>query len=307
MKHYAEIWSKNEMSTAERRAFQQLCTREGKILVIAMDQRNSMRRLLSNDEKVLASIDRNELAKVKARLVEYLGNYAPAVLLDPETALPMVVDEGVLARDVALMVAMDASGYDTEPGTSLRQSKIISGINPRRVRELGGTAAKLLAFMRPDQKGNDRYAIKLIKETVASCIKEDVLLVVEILVYQLPGETNEEYNLRKPGLIIEAARVSAENGAKVLKLQYPGSAEACAQITALLDGVPWAVLTEGVDHETFLKQLRIAVENGASGAIAGRALWKDCVALDPIVMKNLLETVAIPRLHEILDVLKSGN
>lgn len=303
MKVNVEKWPKNVMSTAERRAFQQICTRRGKILVIAMDQRNGMRKLLSDDEKILASIDQKELGKVKARLVEHLGNSAPAVLLDPECALPMIVDDDILSRDTALVVGMDASGYDTEPGTLLRQSKIISGINPRRVRELGGTAAKLMAFMRPDQKGNDRYALKLIKDTVNACSAEEVLLVVEILVYRLPDETEEEYEQRKPELVMEAARVSAENGAKVLKLQYPGSAEACAKITATLDGIPWAVLSEGVDHETFIKQLRIAVENGASGAIAGRSLWKDCVSLDPEVMQSRLETIAIPRLREILAVL----
>jgi tagatose 1,6-diphosphate aldolase len=36
-----------------------------------------------------------------------------------------------------------------------------------------------------------------------------------------------------------------------LKLQYPGSAEACAAVTAAAAGVPWAVLSAGVDHTTF--------------------------------------------------------
>jgi tagatose-1,6-bisphosphate aldolase len=301
-----EKWPDNVMTTADRRAFQQICTREGKILVVAMDQRNSMRKLLSNDEKVIASIGQKDLGKIKAGLVKYLGNHAPALLLDPLSAVPMVVDEGILARDVALVVGMDASGYDQDPTSLLRQSKIIDGIDARRVRELGGTAGKLLAFMRADQKDDDLYASKLIKDTVADFNQEDVLLVVEILVYKLPEETEEEYQLRKPDLIIKAAQKSAECGAKVLKLQYPGSAEACAKITSILDGIPWAVLSEGVDHDVFCKQLRIALDNGASGAIAGRSLWKDCVSLDPDVTRERLEKLAVPRLREILEVLKSG-
>lgn len=301
-----EKWPNNTMSTAERRAFQQLCTREGKILIIAMDQRNSMRKLLSNNEKVLASIDQKELGKVKARLVEHLGNYAPALLLDPLCALPLIVDEGIIARDVGLVIAIDESGYDIEPGSNIRKSKIISGVDARRVRELGGTAAKLLVFMRPDKNRDDRYANELIKNTILSFVKEDFLLVVEILVYKLPDEKEEEFKLHKPNLIIEAARKSAECGAKVLKLQYPGSAEACAEITSLLDGIPWAILSEGVDHEVFIKQLQIALINGASGAISGRSLWKDCVSLDPAKMNHLLDTVAVPRLQKILEVMKSS-
>ncbi len=59
-----EKWPKNVMTTAEKRAFQQICTREGKILVVAMDQRNSMRKLLSNDEKVIASVEQKDLARL---------------------------------------------------------------------------------------------------------------------------------------------------------------------------------------------------------------------------------------------------
>ncbi len=44
--------------------------------------------------------------------------------------------------------------------------------------------------------------------------------------------------------------------------------------------VPWAVLSAGVDHETFVGQVETAMANGASGVIAGRALWKDCISLD---------------------------
>ena len=63
--------------------------------------------------------------------------------------------------------------------------------------------------------------------------------------------------------------------------------------------VPWAVLSAGVDHETFLGQVETAMANGASGVIAGRSLWKDCVSLDRAVTRERLETIAVPRLREI--------
>ena len=43
--------------------------------------------------------------------------------------------------------------------------------------------------------------------------------------------------------------------------------------------------------------------NGASGVIAGRALWKDCVSLDRAEQKRLLEEKAVPRLRQIQDIL----
>ena len=42
---------------------------------------------------------------------------------------------------------------------------------------------------------------------------------------------------------------------------------------------------------------------GASGVIAGRSLWKDCISLDRAVTKDRLQTVAVPRLRELQSVI----
>jgi tagatose-1,6-bisphosphate aldolase len=71
----------------------------------------------------------------------------------------------------------------------------------------------------------------------------------------------------------------------------------------LCAGVPWAVLSAGVDHATFVGQVATAMENGASGVIAGRSLWKDCISLDPEVCAARLEEIASARLREIEAIL----
>ena len=109
------------LTTAQLRAYQRICDKDsGRILVVAMDQRNSMKKLISGIDE--ASPD--DLVHAKLDLVAYLGNEAPALLLDPTTVVPRVVDEGILARDTALMVGMDATGY--QPGDDgLRKSAIV--------------------------------------------------------------------------------------------------------------------------------------------------------------------------------------
>jgi tagatose-1,6-bisphosphate aldolase len=67
--------------------------------------------------------------------------------------------------------------------------------------------------------------------------------------------------------------------------------------------VPCAVLSAGVDHATFLGQVEVSMANGASGVIAGRSLWKDCISLDRAVTKERLESIAVPRLREIQAVI----
>lgn len=306
MDSFSDVESRTRMSIAEKRAFQQICDRDGNILVIALDQRNAMRELLSDKAEVRAQISSADLGRVKANLVQHLGNHAPAVLLDPECAFPLLIEAGILARDVGLVIGMDASGWDTKPNSSLRYSRLIPGIRAKTIRQLGGTAAKIMVFMRPDQEDRDRHARDILAKCITDCEAEELLLVVEILAYKLADESPEEYETKKPQLILDSAVAAKEMGAKVLKLQYPGSAESCGLITEALDGTPWALLSAGADHETFLEQLRVSLQSGAAGAIAGRALWKDCLSLDPRIQQARLETLAVPRLNEIQKVMQSS-
>ena len=65
----------------------------------------------------------------------------------------------------------------------------------------------------------------------------------------------------------------------LLKLEYPGSPEACKRLASRLT-VPWAVLSAGVSSDEFARVLRVSCdEGGASGFIAGRAIWKETVAM----------------------------
>ena len=137
-------------TTAQQRAYQRICDRDsGRILVVAMDQRNSMKRLIQGIDEA----GPDDLVSAKLDLVAHLGNEAPALLLDPTTVIPRVIDDGVLSSDTALMVGMDATGY--APGDDgLRKSAIVEGVDAARVREVGGDVAKMNVYMRPDHEGN---------------------------------------------------------------------------------------------------------------------------------------------------------
>jgi len=285
------------LTTLERRAMQAITTDEGHMLIVAADQRNGMKAAIADSPSGSEAITRDELAAVKADLVRHLANNAPAILLDPEVALPAIVDDGVLDRDTALVVGMDASGFETVDG--LRYTRFVPGISARRVRELGGDVAKMLFYTRPDKQGTDSRVAQEIRDLIAACEEEGLLLIVELLTYQLDGESDEDYAEAFSSLVIEGARLAVACGARVLKLQYPGSAEASAAVTTAADGAPWAVLSAGVDHETFIGQVATAMANGAGGAMAGRSLWKDSLSYDAKTREDLLTNRALPRLHEL--------
>jgi sulfofructosephosphate aldolase len=287
----------NPLTTIERRGLSAISTPGGRMLIVAADQRNGMKAAMSD---VPESVSTAELAEAKADLVRYLANDAPAILLDPEVALPAVVDDGVLVRGTSLVVGMDASGFEIVDG--LRHTRFVPGMTARRVRELGGDAAKMLWYLRPDKQGAGSRVAAEMRETIEACTAEGVLLIVELLTYRLEGESQQEYAAAFPALVADGARLAHACGAKVLKLQYPGSAEGCAAVTAAAGGVPWAVLSAGVDHETFLAQVATAMAHGAGGAMAGRSLWKDSLSVSPDLRRSYLTKRALPRLHELADV-----
>jgi tagatose 1,6-diphosphate aldolase len=292
----------SQMTTAEKRGYQQICDANSLMMVIACDQRGGMRTLLSSDPGEQAKIGTAILGDTKADITRYLAAHATSVLVDPACAVPAIIDDGILPRDIGLIIGLDDSGFGTTP-EGYRLSKLVPGISARRVRELGGTGGKIMVYLRSDVPDANTHNIEILKQCISDFAAEDLLLVVEFLTYSLPGEDPAVYKAKTPDLVEGGSRICLDLGAKVLKIPYPGSADACARITKLAGHVPWAVLSAGVDHATFLGQIETAMANGASGVIGGRALWKDCISLDRAVTRERLTTIAVPRLREIQAIL----
>jgi tagatose-1,6-bisphosphate aldolase len=286
------------MTTAERRGYQQICGEDGALMVIACDQRGGMRQLLAPTPEAQAGIGNDVLGDTKIDIARYLARHAACVLIDPICAVPKIVDGGFLHRSTALLIGLDASGWDRSP-EGYRLSKLVPGITARKVREMGATGGKIMVYLRADRPEANARNIALLGQSIADFAVEDLLLVVEFLTYALEAESPEDYAARLPALIEGGTQICLDLGAKVLKIPFPATAKTCARITRMAGEVPWAVLSAGVDHATFLAQVDSAMANGASGVIAGRSLWKDCVSLDRAVQRQRLETVAVPRLREI--------
>ncbi|PDT46667.1 tagatose-bisphosphate aldolase [Sinorhizobium fredii] len=291
------------MTTAERRGYHQICDASGAMMVIACDQRGGMRTVLASTPEEQAKISNATLGETKADITMYLASKAGCVLVDPVCAVPGLVDDDILPRNTALLIGIDASGWETSP-EGYRISKMVDGINARKVRELGATGGKIMVYLRMDTPEANVQNLETLKKSIEDFAGEDLLLVVEFLTYQLEGESQEEYAAKFPTLIVDGSRACLELGSKVLKIPYPGTEQACADVTKIAGDVPWAVLSAGVDHKTFLPQVEAAMKNGASGVIAGRSLWKDCISLDRSVSKEKLSTIAVSRLQDIQNIIR---
>jgi len=290
------------MTTAVRRAYQQICGDGPSMMVIAADQRGGMREVLADTPEARKAITDRHLGDVKVAIARNLAVHAGCILVDPLCAVPWMVDDGLLPRDTALLIGLDASGYDSTP-EGWRLSKLVSGVTAREVSSMGATGGKIVVYLRPDTPGADDHNIAILRQVIADFAAEDLLLVTEFLTYALPGESPDAYKATFPALIEAGSRICLDLGAHILKIPFPGTAAACANVTAMCGDVPWAVLSAGVDHATFLGQVETAMANGASGVIAGRSLWKDCIHLDDTEMAQQLTTRAVPRLRELQSVI----
>jgi tagatose 1,6-diphosphate aldolase len=282
-------------TTAEQRAIGQLSGPGGRLAVLAADQRTKLVQAL---EGASLPSDLASMQAFKLDLVAAMAPLAPAMLLDPEIALPHVVDAGALPPRTGVLVSLERSGSRRTP-EGLRAAELLPDVGAAGVRALGGTGAKLLIRLRADREDGDGANGELLRRAVVDCASQHLLLIVEVLIFRLDDESDERFAELRPRLIREAALLAESCGARYLKLEYPGSETACREITDALS-CPWALLSAGVDHETFTGQLRAALSAGASGFIAGRSIWKEAMTLTGDERRRFLEGDARRRLEELL-------
>ena len=59
------------------------------------------------------------------------------------------------------------------------------------------------------------------------------------------------------------------------------------------------VLSAGVSYETYLRQVAVACQAGASGVAVGRAVWKEVVGLTGPEQADFLQNVAQQRMRRV--------
>ena len=232
----------------------------------------------------------------KADLLDTVARDASGVLIDPDVSLPALRDR--VPPGVDLLVRIE--GDDVDEVAGVRHTLMVPDLGADGARERGADAAKLMVFLRADR--DDGYTTQLVRDVLEDCRRADLPCVVELMTYRLGDESVERFAARREDLIVEGAVLLQECGAEVLKLEYPGSAQGCRRVTDAL-GVPWAVLSAGVDHDAFCDQLRASMDGGAAGFIAGRSLWKEAVGLDAAERRAFLDGVARRRFEELLAIL----
>jgi tagatose-1,6-bisphosphate aldolase len=291
------------------RRLTRLATPDGFFLVAALDHPENYLALFDRD---VTRVPHETVVESKLELAGALARHTSALLMDPVWSLGQAIATGTLPGRVGVIAPIEELTYtpDRAPGWEL-PTVLRPQWTPEKIARLGVDAVKLFLFYRAELDDVVAGQRKLVADLVASCREQQLPLVVEPIWYPLPGE--EPRPTARADAIVAAAAEFAAIGADVLKVQFPGtvdsvSARASAAAAARdLDAgvdVPWVLLSEGAGFDDFAVQMEIVAKAGASGYIAGRAVWGDAVGALPAAERAAGLARAGDRLETLNDIVR---
>ncbi|OCW58097.1 tagatose 1,6-diphosphate aldolase [Hoeflea olei] len=259
----------------------------GLFKMTAVDQRPPIKGPIARRHGV-AEAPWQAVADFKRLLIETLQDEASAMLLDPHFAIPRGID--ALSPAKGLIVTLEDSLFTETP-----DGRLSSGIDDwsvAKIKRMGGDAVKVLAWYRPDAAAHVRAAQKdFAKRIGEDCARYDIPFLFELLVYPLPGDAHQstdyiEMTGKRTDHVLQSVADFADPdfGIDVFKLESPVAArdvpeEEDAEVQAAFDemgrlaGRPWVMLSAGAGKTEFRNILAHAYRAGASGYLAGRAIW----------------------------------
>lgn len=294
----------NTLTPGRYRGLKSTSLAEGDVFgIIAFDQRGSYRSMMPADTCY------ETLAQVKGEIIGALSKEASAILTDPTYGLNAAMR---MSPKAGLLLALEKSGYSGD--SSYRKTELIPLWTPEKIRKTGASAVKLMVYYHPGSGALADELERLIRRVVEDCHQWDLPLFLEPMSYSLDpaiSKDSAEFAAKRPAIVIETARRLSLSGADVLKLEFPhdikfnqdqGSwRQACAELSEA-STVPWVLLSAGVDFDQFKPQVQVACECGASGFLAGRAIWKEAAAMSPTDRADFLENTARDRLRQLLGI-----
>ena len=286
------------------RGLQQISSKRGTFTVLALDHRQNLRK--ANP----AFVEDAELSRFKLDVTSALASRATAVLLDPEVSAAQAIAQRVLPNNMGLVVAVESTGYSGD--ATARHAQIIPDWSVAKAKRMGASAIKLLVYYHPDSTTAEEIE-DFTSNIAEDCKKHDLVLMLEPLSYSL-DENKKLSSEEKRYVVVETAKRLTSLQVDILKAEFPLDViekdeskwlDACKEISSV-SITPWILLSAAADYETFVCQVTVACNAGASGIAVGRAVWKEAVTMNSDERMRFLRTIArqrITRLTSLCDTL----
>ena len=272
----------------------------GGFAMLAVDQREAMRLMFAAAGAALPVAD-SVLTDFKINAAKILSPWASAILVDQQFCYRQIVEQQAVAKNCATIVAADA--FIPGNGIPVDSVTIDQHVDPQAVKRDGAKALKLLVLWRSDEDPQQR--LDMVKAFNQRCHAQGLLSIIEPVVR--PPRRGDNFNREQA--IIDAAKELGDCGADLYKVEMPlfgkGTQQALLSASQRLHdciNMPWVILSSGVDEKLFPRAVRTAMEAGASGFLAGRAVWASVVGLpDSELMFRDVCAPKLQRLGEIVD------
>lgn len=281
----------------------------GQFVVLAIDHRlNVLEGLERTQGEPLSAAG---FTAFKREVIEALMPAgATALLLDPEYGIAPGLAQGWLPARAGLLAPLEETDYTLHP--SQRTFRAIPGWTPAAIQRIGADGVKLLLYYHPEAPDAARQR-EAVERAVEDCAAAAIPLFLEPIAFS-PDPSRKLPPAELTDVVVSSARLFSALGIDVLKSEFPVDVQEQpdeavwqAAIRRLDDActVPWALLSAGAPWETFVRQTAVACAGGASGVIAGRAVWAEAVALPPAGRRVFLETTARDRMAELASICHS--
>jgi len=266
----------------------------GRFKMTAVDQRPPIKNPIAK-ARGTSEAPYEDVARFKRLLVETLQGESTAMLLDPHYAYPGAID--IMDPRKGLILTLEDSVFREEPGGRL--SSEIDNWSVEKIKRAGGDAVKVLAWYRPDADADIcRAQQDFTKRIGEACARYDIPFLFELLVYPLANDAEQtrdyvEMRTKRADHVLQSVEEFAkpDYGVDVFKLESPVAAGDLdgdeKQIQSLFDemgrlaGRPWVMLSAGAGKPEFKTILKHAYAAGASGYLAGRAIWLEAFKAFP--------------------------
>lgn len=296
------------LAIGKLRGLEQLADARGVFTMLALDHRGSLRKALNPAAPDQVTYD--TMVDLKLCLTRALAPLASAVLLDPVYGAAQAIGRRALPGSVGLAVSLEASGYEGEAGA--RRTTLVPGWDVGKIRRMGASAVKLLLYYHPEAPTAEAQE-HLVRSVADACRIHDIPFLLEPMSYALDPAApkgSAAFARRRPAIVQSSAARLVALGVDVLKaefpadLQYEGPEEALAHCRRLTEvaGVPWVLLSAAAEYDLFRRQVEIACRAGASGFLAGRAIWQEITRLPRQEWDQFAATVAATRLRTLVAV-----
>lgn len=270
----------------------------GGFAMLAVDQREAMRMMFSA-AGVPAPVTDKQLTDFKVNTAKIVSPYASAILVDRQFCYRQIVEQNAIAQSCAMIVAAD----EFIPGNGLPVDSVVidRNIDPQAVKRDGGKALKLLVLWRSDEDPQER--LEMVREFNQLCHANGLLSIIEPVVR--PPRRGDVFDREQA--IIDAAKELGDSGADLYKVEMPlagkGTQQELLAASQKLNeqiNMPWVILSSGVDEKLFPRAVRMAMQAGASGFLAGRAVWSSVVGLPETEL--MLRDISVPKLQRLGEI-----